>query len=166
MAYMNRIKNLLALGAAALLLMSCNYSIRPEPAVSSLSIGHIDNRTREPKLSDSLREELTRELASRSIRVAVGLDNEITGTIKSLEVNPLAERGGTIVKFSVSIRGDFILKKGPEDRPVKLLTPLSYIVAFGSDAPLDSLYSMREEAVHRAVADLAADLAAAAAINR
>ena len=166
MTYLNRIRNLLALGAVALMLLSCNYGIRPEPAVRSLSIGHIDNRTREPKLSDSLREDLTRELLSRSIIVSDGLDNELSGAIESLEVTPLSERGGNIVKFSVSIRGDFFLRKGPEGQAIKLITPLSYLVAFGSDVSLDSLYAMREEAVRRAVADLASDLAAAAALGR
>jgi len=166
MRYLNRIRNLLALGAAALMLLSCSYVIRPEPAIKSLSIGTLDNRTHEPKLSDTLREELTRELVQRSIIVSEGLDSELDGTIKSIEVTPLAEKGGSIVKFSVNIQGDFNLRKGTEGQPIKLVTPLSYLVTFGSDVPLDPLYSMREEAVRRAIADLASDLAAAAALER
>jgi hypothetical protein len=162
----NRIKELLALASLAFVLLSCGYGIRTEPAVRAVSIGDMDNRTREPKLSDALREALTRELLSRGVRVAGGLDNVISGAIESLEVSPLAERSGTIVKFSVSIRGNFNLQKGPGGETTSLAVPLNYIVAFGSDVSLDSLYAMREEAVRRALADLAADLAATAATVR
>jgi len=166
MAGIRDIRTLISTGLALLLLVSCSYAIRPEPAVTTLSIGYIDNRTHEPKLSDALREELARELASRGIRVAEGLDHEISGTIESLEVTPLAERAGNIVKFSVNIRGDFAIRKAADDTEISISAPLSYIIAFGSDVPLDDLYSMREEAVRRAVAELAVDLAEAAAMGR
>lgn len=166
MANLGQISYLLTLSSAVIMLMSCSYGVRPEPAVKSLNIGHIDNRTHQPRLSDALREELTRELASRNVRVDREQENEISGTLESLEVTPLAERGGTIVKFSVIIMGDFNLRKGHDGSPVRLETPLSYIVVFGSDVPLDDLYSMREKAALRAVADLAADLAEAAAMGR
>lgn len=166
MTELNRIISLWACIPVALMLTSCSYEVRPGPAVKALSIGHIDNRTHEPGLADFLREALTVELASRSVRVANGLENEISGTIESLDVTPLAEHGGAIVKFSVHIVGDFTLRTGAKGKQVKLSVPLSYIVAFGSDVPLDTLYSMREEAVRRAVFDLASDIAAAAVLSR
>jgi len=166
MKYLKRIRNLLSLGALVLVLLSCSYGIRPEPAVRSMSIGIIDNRTREPRLADRLREALTRELSAHSVRVSDGSENEISGTIENLDVTPLAERGGTIVKFSVSIGAEFELRRGPDGKAVKIAAPLAYMVTFGSDVPLDSLYSMREEAVRRAIVDLAADIAAAVVVSR
>jgi len=146
-------------------LSACGYSVKREPAVKEVSIGYLDNRTHEPGLSDSLRTALTLELAARGVRASDGADTKITGTIAGLSVSPLAERRGTLVKFSVSMDGDFMLT-GPGEEQRKLGTPLHYIVAFGSDAELGELYSMRDEAVRRAVADLASDIAAAVAEDR
>ena len=160
------ISNALACLLTVLMFSSCTYGIRVEPAISRLSIGAIDNRTHEPRLADRLREALTVELSARSVRVSGSSPNEISGSIESLDITPLAERGGAIVKFSVNIRAEFELHRGLDGRTVKIAPPLAYMVTFGSDVPLDSLYSMRDEAVRRALVDLAADIAAAVVVSR
>jgi len=161
-----RIGNAIACVLTVLMISSCTYGIRTEPSVSSLSIGGLDNRTREPRLADRLRDALTIELSARGVRVSDGSANDISGTIESLDITPLAERGGAIVKFSVSIRADFQLRLGADGKTVKIAAPPAYMVTFGSDVPLDSLYSMREDAVRRAIVDLAADIAAAVVVSR
>jgi len=144
---------------------SCGYGIRPEPAIESISIGSIDNRTREPGLSDALRLALTTELSALGVRVSKGAEHLLSGTIEKLEVSPRAERAGSLVKYSISITGRFTLT-GPAGETLTIRPPLSYIVAFGSDVPLESLYNMRDEAVRRATADLASDIASSAAYRR
>lgn len=148
-----------------LTLASCGYSIRPEPTVKAISIGNIDNRSHEPGLGDELRMALTMELVSRGVRVSDNAGHEISGALSGIEITPLAVRSGIVVKFSVRISGGFRLK-GPEDEFTVLKTPLSYIVTFGSDVPLDNLYAMRQKAAQRAIKNLAEDLAVAAAYNR
>ena len=165
MKHSHYIKALLFTVLFAALLTSCGYSVRPEPAAKALSIGAIDNRTHEPGLAHTLRVELTDRLASRGVLVSDGSKEEITGTLRSLKVLPLAERGGLIVKFSVIIRGEFVLTN-PDGTQRQLHTPLNYIVTFGSNVPLNALYSMRELAVKQAISELAEDIAAATAEDR
>lgn len=151
--------------AMALTLASCGYSLRPQPALKAVRIGDIDNRSHEPGLGDELRMALTMELASRGVRVSGSAGREISGTLSGIEISPLAVRSGVVVKFSVRIGGTFTLS-GPDGKATELQTPLSYIVTFGSDVPLDDLYAMRQEAVRRAINNLAEDMAVAAAYGR
>lgn len=151
--------------AAVLGMSSCGYFLRPKPAHKKINLGNIDNRTHEPSLGDQLRVSLTRELMARGIHLRNGSDTTLSGTVESLEITPLAERAGVTVKYSVSARGLFRLE-GTGDKDIHIRLPLRYIIDFGSNVPLDSLYAMRELAVKRAIEDMAADIAASVAAGR
>lgn len=149
----------------ALIISSCGYGVRPEPRLRSVKLGAMDNRTHEPALNDTLRLALTRELLARGVKVNQNSGNEISGSMDRLDIKTLAERAGVAIKFSVTIFGRFSLRM--EDGAKRELDiPLNYIVAFGSDVPLDDLYALREEAIKRAVHDLASDIATGAAFGR
>lgn len=148
----------------ALVLSACGYSVRPEPNIRSVRIGMLDNKTHEPKLSDMLKDALARQLAAAGVQPEQGAEHLVSGVLHSLSIQPLAESGGITVKFKVTLKGKFMLTQ-EKGEPVALDTPSSFIVAFGSDVPLDTLYAMRAQAVARAVDDLAADIAADIAAN-
>lgn len=167
MTKLNTIRIIITCLLSAGLISACAYGIRTEPVIKEVSIGHIDNRTQEPKLADMLRISLTRQLQARGVHVRThsGSANEISGVIKSITISPIATLKGVDIKFSVTIKNDFRLATA-EGNPIPLNTPLSYMVTFGSDVPLDMVYAQREAAIRQAIDNLASDLAMAIAYNR
>ena len=73
-----------------LALTGCGYTVKRSP-VSSVHIGMIENMTSEARLNDRMTEALVASFMKNGIQVRGGSEHSVEGTLKSLELNQLAE---------------------------------------------------------------------------
>lgn len=140
-------------------LSSCGYSIRKPPfEVRSVRLVNISNMTYEPKLSDRLTEALSISLLKNGIKVDDRSSYRVEGSIGEFRLKGIAEKDDITISFEVVIGGSFYLI-GPETR-----TPLrgrnTFIVTFTSEEALEKVMALKEEAVERALSDMADEIVA------
>jgi len=149
----------------AFLFSGCGYTIygAKESKVKSVSIGKIENASREPRLHDFLVSALADELSRQGITLSEGAphhinEGEIHGVINRFEMTGIAESGEQVfTEYEVKIAGSFFLRtQDGKDVPLRGENP--FIVTFPSQADLSRVFAAREEAVRRVMKGLAAEI--------
>ncbi|PWB80431.1 MAG: hypothetical protein C3F08_04375 [Candidatus Methylomirabilota bacterium] len=146
-----------------LVLAGCGY--RPvgtgevsalEPAIKTISIGTIKNRTFRPTIQPAIRDALIRRLATNSrIRVVdEGADAVLEGAIDGFGEEPLAFGSyDTAKRLRMTISFSFSIKKRLEDKVV-LRDGVMGIAYYFTGTGLTETRTAEDEATLRAVADL------------
>ncbi|MDP2168672.1 MAG: LPS assembly lipoprotein LptE [Thermodesulfovibrionales bacterium] len=143
-----------------LIAASCGYGLHRQTRLDSVSIGRIENRTFEHGLEDRLVAALGDELMRNGIKLSDKSRYSIGGVINVFELRGIAQKGDMTVQYEVYIDGSFSLK-GPEgESPLK--TGELFPVIFSTEGPIEAVASLKEEAIARALRDIASKLAAAA----
>ncbi len=153
----------MAISIALSSLCGCGYSIHPQSALSikEINIGLIENMTLEPKLQDKLRRALTEEFMKQGIRVSLGADYKIAGTVKSFELVGLSEKGGIMVEYKVQVNAQFKLL----DREGKVVTTRDisspFIVTLTDQGDLGRLLAQKDIAEEQAMSDISMEVVGA-----
>lgn len=147
-----------------LLFTGCGYSIRKTP-VGSVNLGRIDNLTLEPKLEDRLAESLVLSLMKNGIRIDRRSDYTLSGAVNSFSLRGLSEKEGITVSYEVIVRGRFYLQN-KEGQRRELSSRGLFIISFAGEGPLEGVLANKEEAVERALSDMADELAASIIYER
>jgi hypothetical protein len=153
----HRLGYLLLTAVAALLVMSCGYSLRKSTPVSAVRLGAVENKTYEPRLQDFLFEALSVEFQKQGIRVDHGAAHSVTGTIDEFTVTPTAEKDDVTIQWELAIEGSFFLTS-PEGEKKPLRKSNIFIVTFEGEGPLEEVIASREGAIRQALRDLAREL--------
>lgn len=127
-----------------------------EPAIKTISIGMIKNRTFRPTIQPALRDALIRRLATNSrIRVVdEGADAVLEGAIEGFGEEPLAfGSADTAKRLRMSISFSFRLKKRLEDT-VLLRDGVMGVAYYFTGTGLAETRTAEDEAALRAVADV------------
>ena len=148
----------LILACAMLLMASCGYSIRQNPAIPEIRIGKIRNMSFEPGLQDIFILSLERELTRRGIRVDRQAGYVLEGTINNIEIKGTAEANDVTVLYEVTITGTFYLVD-PGGKRKKLKGRDNFIVFFNARGDLQRVMSSKQGALRRALDNLASDIA-------
>lgn len=143
-----------------LLAASCGYGVHRDLPFDSVRLGKIENRTFEHGLEDRLAAALGDELMRNGIKLSDKSRYSIGGVINVFELRGIAQKGDMTVQYEVYIDGSFSLK-GPEgESPLK--TGALFPVIFSTEGPLEAVAGLKEEAIARALRDIASKIAAAA----
>ena len=147
------------------LITSCGYSLRPNPAISEVRIGKIKNLTFEPALQDTFILALEQELTRLGVRVDRSAGHVVEGKITQVKVTGKVEENDVIVQYEISITGDFQVVT-PEGKKLDLKGRDNFIVTFSGNDDLRRLMSSKEGAIEKALINLATDIASDIAANR
>lgn len=138
-------------------LSSCGYSIHrhSELPFYEIAVGHIENKTFEPKLQDKLHRALTEEFLKQGIRVKNRADLKLTGIIHTFTMTSLSEKEGITVEYRVDVQADFRLVEdnGTVREFNKIASP--FIVSFKGAEDFGVLLANRDRAEEEAVKDIA-----------
>lgn len=153
---------------AGFTLMGCGYTVAgSKPTfLGSISIGYINNATLEPGLEDGLQKALAAEFMKHGVRfLSGGGAHQLSGTITKFSMTGLADKDGFFTDYEVIIIGAFHIRDAEGVvRELKASGP--FLVAFPIEADLAGITAVKEEAVNRALEDLAIEIAASVLYSR
>ncbi len=156
-----RFSHLLLVTCYSLLVVGCGYTIHGRASLpfDSIRIGKIENKTVEPKLEDRMQRALADELMKNGIQVVNSSGYVLNGVIKTFELKGLSEKEGVMIEYEVVIRGRFYLVD-PSGKTKELKDSGSFIASFSSADSLQNVMTMKEEAIKRALKDMATEIVA------
>lgn len=141
------------------LMCGCGYRIqgRQSLPLQEVMIAPVVNQTHEPKLQDRLHRALTEEFLKQGVGVSRFASRTLACTVRRFAMDGLAEAGGVITEYRVSIDAECRLSDGTgATSAINVTTP--FIVSFRSQDAFGTVLSNREAAEDRAVADLAVEI--------
>lgn len=141
------------------LICGCGYRIqgRQSLPLQEVLIAPVVNQTHEPKLQDRLHRALTEEFLKQGVGVSRFASRTLSCTVRRFALDGLAEAGGIITEYRVSIDAECRLSDGAgATSAINVTTP--FIVSFRSQDPFGAVLAGREAATDRAAADLAVEI--------
>ncbi len=145
----------------------CGYTLQGRETLpfDSVRIGHIENRTFEPKLEDKLQKALADELIKNGIMISKSSGYIINGVIEAFELKTLSEKEGLAVEYEVVIKGKFSLTS-PEGKVTELRNSGAFIVSFYNAGSVQEIMASKEQAIESALKNLSSEIRAGIIYNR
>jgi|GEM_PF-4434927 hypothetical protein len=150
-------RSLLALLLTGLLAASCGYSLH-EPGLRRLALGEIRNLTTEPGLQDLLREALLQEMSRQGIVLDAQAPQVLHGSLQEFHLVGTAEAEGVFTIYEVRVGGKFYLRSPQGEKPLRGRGP--FVVSFSATGQMAQVFASRQEALRRALRELAAEVLA------
>lgn len=144
----------------AAVLAGCGYQIQRKASLpfGEITIGHIENRTVEPKLQDRLNRALTEEFLKQGLAVSHTAGRTLTAIVKDFKMTELSERADVALEYRVTITADFLLTDSEGKVLKKKTVATPFIVSFSAAKDLGGLIAARETAEEQAARDIAVEV--------
>lgn len=143
------------------LLSGCGYHLygKKDIKVKEVKIGKIENTSREPRLEDLLKVELSNEIERQGLSISNDAPYQIHGNISHFELIGTAESGEQVFReYEIRIVGTFFLLT-PEGKDIPLKGQNPFIVTFSSSDPnLSRVFAQRQMGVQTVLKNLAAEI--------